>query len=409
VINQSMFQNQGKGARPIDEEAISPGGTAPQSAGAANVNTSGEAQPPVPPPEGNASAPAGEVSEVDTLKTDLASRTLQLDNLYAQIKKLSSIPQVTAGGNFFFFHPREERELNNPIGNLARHFNQMIQSIKDAQQKLKDYAEHLEDMVEERTVELKKARDLAEEEMQKSDRLLLNILPEEIAAELKTKGNVSPVLYDSATIMFTDFKGFTRIAEVLSPSGLLKELDLCFTVFDSIIERFNLEKLKTIGDSYMCAGGIPLPNATNALDCCLAAMEIQDRMNQMKEVKQSFGMPYWELRLGMHTGPVVAGVIGEKKFAYDVWGDTVNTASRMESSGEPGRINISESTCNLIRDFFNVEPRGKLTAKNKGALDMYFLQGLKPELSLDGNGRVPNEKFKAMYEEVKRSVPSVQS
>ncbi|MBI3394984.1 MAG: hypothetical protein HY042_04040 [Spirochaetia bacterium] len=349
--------------------------------------------------EGAASA-AEAASE--TLRADLAAKSEQLDNLFAQVRKLSSITQVIAGGNFFFFHPREEREENNPIGILARNFNSMIQSIKDAQQKLKEYAEHLEEMVEERTAELKVARDLAEEEMRKSDKLLRNILPDEIAEELKGKGSVVPVSYDSATIMFTDFKGFTRIAETMSPSDLVRELDGCFSAFDAITDRYNLEKLKTIGDSYMCAGGIPVPNATNAVDCCLAAIELQDRMIQMKDIKVSLGLPYWELRLGINTGPVVAGVIGDRKFAYDVWGDTVNTASRMESAGEPGRINVSESTHELTKDFFEFEARGKLHAKNKGELSMFFLNRIRPELSRDEAGRVPNDKFHMMYEDLKK-------
>lgn len=140
--------------------------------------------------------------------------------------------------------------------------------------------------------------------------------------------------------MFTDFVGFTRISEQLSPEEVVDELDKCFSYFDQVTEKYGLEKLKTIGDSFMCAGGLPTPNDTHAIDCCLAALEIQAFMNQMKEIKHQQGFDYWELRLGMNTGPLVAGVVGHKKFAYDVWGDTVNTASRLESSGVPGKINI---------------------------------------------------------------------
>jgi|JI10StandDraft_1071094.scaffolds.fasta_scaffold109133_1 class 3 adenylate cyclase len=237
------------------------------------------------------------------------------------------------------------------------------------------------------------AQNEAEQERNKSDKLLLNILPEEVADELKEKGLVTPVLFESTTIMFTDFKGFTQIAEKMTPQELIKELDGCFTQFDKITEHYNLEKLKTIGDSYMCAGGIPKVTTTHAIDSCLAALEIQSFMNQMKEIKQMMNIPYWELRLGIHSGSVLAGVVGEKKFAYDIWGDTVNTASRMESSGTPGRINISYATYELVKDFFDCDYRGEVNAKNKGFVKMYYLNRIKPEFSKDTEGHVPNEKF----------------
>jgi len=247
--------------------------------------------------------------------------------------------------------------------------------------------------------ETEEARKIADREKQKSENLLLNILPEDVASELKEKGSTEPVHFESVSVMFTDFKGFTRIAEILSPQELIKDLDACFVQFDKITERFHLEKLKTIGDSYMCAGGIPKQNNTHAIDCTLAALEIQAFMNTMKDIKTSQGLPYWELRLGIHTGPLVAGVIGEKKFAYDVWGDTVNTASRMESSGTPGRINISGGTYEIIKDFFNCEYRGKVNAKNKGEVEMYYVDGIKPELSLNGEGKAPNPLFWKLVDE----------
>ncbi len=238
------------------------------------------------------------------------------------------------------------------------------------------------------------------EERNKSDRLLLNILPQEIAEELKTKGYAEPTHFDSVTVLFTDFKGFTQIAESLTPNELVHELDSCFSYFDSMMSRYKLEKLKTIGDSYMCAGGIPKLNRTHAIDCVLAALEIQSIMNQMQEIKTSAGIPYWELRLGIHTGPLVAGVIGEKKFAYDVWGDTVNIASRMESSGTTGKINISGSTYQIIKDFFDCEYRGKVNAKNKGEVDMYYVNGINTEYAKDKEKRIPNEKFWIAYRRI---------
>ncbi|TGL19918.1 GAF domain-containing protein [Leptospira yanagawae] len=246
--------------------------------------------------------------------------------------------------------------------------------------------------------ELEISRNIAEEERNKNEKLLLNILPVDIAQELKEKGATEPILYENVSVMFTDFKGFTQIAEVLSPQELIRDLDACFVQFDKITERYKLEKLKTIGDSYMCAGGIPKRNHTHAIDSILAALEIQSFMNLMKQIKADQGLPFWELRLGIHSGPLVAGVIGEKKFAYDVWGDTVNTASRMESSGTPGKINISGTTYDMIKDIFDCEYRGKVNAKNKGEVEMFYVLGLKKEYSLSEDTRTPNERFWKYYE-----------
>ncbi|EQA38010.1 adenylate/guanylate cyclase catalytic domain protein [Leptospira inadai serovar Lyme str. 10] len=232
---------------------------------------------------------------------------------------------------------------------------------------------------------------------QKTDSLLLNILPAEVAGELKEKGEVRPILYESATILFTDFKGFTTIAELMSPADLIRELDGCFSQFDEIVHRFNLEKLKTIGDSYMCVGGLPARNQTHAIDACLAALEFQAFMNQMQSIKKELGLPFWEMRLGIHSGPVIAGVIGKKKFAFDVWGDAVNTASRLESAGEPGKINISQSTYELIKDFFKTEYRGTIPVKNKGEVAMHFLLGLRDGLTIDNDGQIPNKEFQRRY------------
>ncbi len=244
---------------------------------------------------------------------------------------------------------------------------------------------------------------IIQDERRKSDNLLLNILPAIVADELKETGATRPVQYDSVSVMFTDFKGFTRVAETMQPQDLIAELDRCFSFFDALTERHNLEKLKTIGDSFMCAGGLPEINASHAVDCVLAALEIQAFMNQMKELKREQGLPYWELRLGIHSGPVVAGVIGEKKFAYDVWGDTVNTASRMESSGTPGMVNVSGATWELVRDFFVGEHRGLVNAKHKGEIDMYYVTGIQSHLSRDAAGRVPNGTFQEYYGALTRS------
>ncbi len=187
-------------------------------------------------------------------------------------------------------------------------------------------------------------------EKDRSENLLLNILPADIAAELKEKGRADSRDFDRVSILFTDFKGFTGIAEKLTPTELVTEIDACFKAFDAIMEKYGVEKIKTIGDAYMAAGGLPTPNDTHALDAIQAALEMRDFIAEGKQRKIEAGLPYFEIRIGMHSGPVVAGVVGEKKFAYDIWGDTVNTASRMESSGEAGRVNISEATYALVKD-----------------------------------------------------------
>lgn len=244
-----------------------------------------------------------------------------------------------------------------------------------------------------------------EQEKRKSDQLLLNILPGEIAKELREKGAIRPVQYKSVSVMFTDFKGFTKIAETMTPAELIDELDICFSYFDSLMDRFNLEKLKTIGDSYMCAGGIPIENKTHPVDTILAALEIQAVMFEAKKLRQSLNLPFWELRLGIHTGPLIAGVIGEKKFAYDVWGDTVNVASRMESSGTPEMVNISKATYDLVKDFFHCEYRGEIQAKNKGFVEMYYVMGIRKELCIEDEPRVPSFRFWILYDRLKKGEP----
>jgi class 3 adenylate cyclase len=212
------------------------------------------------------------------------------------------------------------------------------------------------------------------EERDKSDNLLLNIMPAEIAQELKQTGKVAPRYFEMATVMFTDFKGFTRIAEKLTPEQIVQELNRCFQAFDEIIEKYDLEKIKTMGDGYLCAGGIPIANKTNPIDVIKAGLAMIDFMNDLKKQKEANNEPIWEVRVGIHTGPLVAGVIGKNKFAFDIWGDTVNVASRLEASGEPGKVNISGDTYELVKSYFKCSYRGKIFAKNKGEIDMYFVE-----------------------------------
>jgi class 3 adenylate cyclase len=260
-------------------------------------------------------------------------------------------------------------------------------------------AQHFED-VNQLFEEMHRLYSQLHAEQHKSDELLLNILPKKIADELKRTGKVKPVRYDSASVLFTDFKDFTKLGEQLTPEALVDELDHCFSYFDKVAEAHNLEKLKTIGDSYMAVAGVPTPQATHAIDAVLAALHIRAFMNWRKLEKIQNGQPYWEIRIGIHSGSLLAGAIGKKKFTYDVWGDTVNTAARMESASCSGQINISQATFELVREFFDCCDRGKIAVKNKNKINMYFVNGIKKNLALDPSGLLPNDDFYARYGEL---------
>jgi class 3 adenylate cyclase len=223
-------------------------------------------------------------------------------------------------------------------------------------------------------VVLEEKNKIIQEERQRSENLLLNILPFSVAEELKKRGHADTRSYERATVLFSDFKNFTRISELLTPEELVKELDFCFKGFDKIITKYGLEKIKTIGDAYMCAGGLPDPNSGHPIKVVQAALEIQHFLADLKTQREREKRPYFEARVGIHTGPLIAGVVGDIKFAYDIWGDTVNVAARMESSSEPGKVNISAATYNFVKDQFNCDYRGKIEVKNKGEVDMYFVQ-----------------------------------
>jgi adenylate cyclase len=236
--------------------------------------------------------------------------------------------------------------------------NQIIQ-IQSERKALKD-----------KNLALAEKNEIINAERKKSDTLLLNILPEKIAIELKENGKVKAKFYDSVSILFTDFSGFTSIAESLSPEVLVEEIDDCFKEFDKIITKHGIEKIKTIGDAYMAVCGLPEICTDHAKKIILAALEVRDYLLNRK----SKNNVNFKMRIGIHSGSVVAGVVGIKKFVYDIWGDAVNAASRMESTGEIGKVNVSQSTYALVKEDFNFEYRGKLTAKGKGELEMYFVE-----------------------------------
>ena len=244
----------------------------------------------------------------------------------------------------------------------------------------------LENIINERTEEVVIQKE-------KADNLLERVLPKTTATELKSGKKAGPYHYNMVTVLFSDIQGFTKISEQLDSEMLIDELDKFFMKFDSVVDKYNIEKIKTIGDAYMCAGGIPEKNRTNPVEVVLAAIEMQNYMKTLKHEKGDGTKRIWDLRIGIDTGPVVAGVLGRNKITYDIWGGTVNTASRMEAAGEPGKVNITENTYMLIKEFFICQYRGKMPVKYKGELDMYFVESFMPHLANDIKGLYPNENF----------------
>ncbi|MCC7297910.1 MAG: AAA family ATPase [Bacteroidia bacterium] len=247
-------------------------------------------------------------------------------------------------------------------------------ALLENEKRLEQYNANLELKVEERTKEISDQKNLIEIEKHKSDELLLNILPEETAEELKKFGKAVPRRFQEVTVLFTDFVDFSKISENVPPDILVNEINYYYSAFDEIISKYKLEKIKTIGDSYMCAGGLPAPMKDHAKRMVMAALEIQNFVAEEAKVRSKLGQVYFNIRIGLHTGPVVAGIVGIKKFAYDIWGDTVNYASRMESGGEAGKVNVSGTTYEMIKDAFVCSYRGKIAVKSKGEIDMYFVE-----------------------------------
>lgn len=280
--------------------------------------------------------------------------------------EVNAITEAVNHANLYRFisKPWDGTDLVLTVKEAMRSFF-MDEKLEEQNEMLKKYNDELEQMVKDRTSQLA-------QEKEKSDQLLLSILPEATAEELKDKGTSSPRFYENVSVLFTDFKGFTKIAMTMPPEKLVEELNECFSAFDEMIEKHKLERIKTIGDSYMCAGGIPTPNSTNAVDAVSVAKEMLGWLTDWN--KNIANAHAWEMRIGIHTGALVAGVIGKKKFAYDLWGDAVNIASRLVSNGEEGKINISADTYNLVKDKFPCTYRGEIAAKNRGNIAMYFVE-----------------------------------
>jgi class 3 adenylate cyclase len=249
----------------------------------------------------------------------------------------------------------------------------------------------LRDEQKRKTAELEKAIDDAESQRRESELLLRNILPAQIADELRARGQVEPRYFEDVTILFSDFVGFTHATENLAAEDLVNLLHTYFTAFDRIVGRYGLEKLKTIGDSYMLAGGLPERNPSHPVDAVMAAFEMVKAVEELSTEEAP-----WKVRIGIHTGPVIAGVVGIKKFAFDVWGESVNFSSRMESSSTPNRINISARTYSRVKDFFDCENRGQVSTKEGKPYDMYFAKGILPKL-LDDRTQNPPPAFVRRY------------
>ena len=268
-----------------------------------------------------------------------------------------------------FLRAENERKQKVLIDQLQKNQELQTKVNRELEEKVAERTEEINRQKEEITAE----RTKVELERNRSDRLLLNILPREIADELKQTGHATPRLYEEVSILFVDIIGFSKMVSDMSPVDLVKDLDYCFTAFDYIVTQNNLEKIKTIGDAYLCVGGLPVENKTHAKDAISVAMEMLRFVQNWEYDNPVLGHEGLNLRIGVHTGSVIAGVVGKKKFQYDIWGDAVNLASRMESHGAPGKINISQTTYDLVKDSFDCHHRGKFLVKNMGEVDMYFV------------------------------------
>jgi class 3 adenylate cyclase/HAMP domain-containing protein len=250
-----------------------------------------------------------------------------------------------------------QHKSRDEIGELGIAFNKMVKDLHTAQSEI-----------------FRRTQELSEEK-KKSDDLLLNILPIETAKELKSTGQATAKYYESVTVIFTDFKDFTAISKSMSANKLVSELHDCFSKFDHIIRKYNIEKIKTIGDAYMCVAGLQADNISHPFDAVEAAIEIMECMRQYRLEKQKIGETGFEVRIGIHTGPVVAGIVGVDKFAYDIWGSTVNLASRLEKNSKSNEINISETLYHIIKSKYKCTPRGKIVVKGLDKVAMYFIDG----------------------------------
>ena len=289
---------------------------------------------------------------------------------------------------FMIFRRRIESERREQV-KLEIKVTERTREIREQNKQIEEQSR----LIEQEKDKVVQQQKLLQIEKDNAERWLSNALPEEVVRELKVNGKVEVNAFKVVSVMFTDVVGFTKISQKIQPGRLVRRLDVLFRKFDEIIQNNDLEKIKTIGDAYMCAGGIPIENSTNPMNACIAAIQIQDYMSKLKFDAIANHKDYWEIRLGINTGPVTAGIIGDLKMAYDVWGSTVNEAQQMEKLGKPGEVTITGNTFNFIEPYFECEFLGKVTTKGNVDVDMYKVKQIKAELSRNGKGIVPNKKF----------------
>jgi class 3 adenylate cyclase len=294
---------------------------------------------------------------------------------------------------FIFIRSRIERSRRNQV-RLEVKIAERTREIRLQKTKIEEQNR----LIEEEKNKVLQQQALLQTEKDRTEQWLNNTLPSEVVIELKRSGKVKAQAFQQVSVMFTDVVGFTKISDTMQPSRIVSKLDILFQKFDEIIQANNLEKIKTIGDAYMCAGGVPIENSTNPIDACTAALQIQAFMDKLKYEAIADHEDYWEIRLGINTGPVIAGIIGNIRLAYDIWGSTVNLAQRMEMLGEPGKVTITGNTFQLIEPYFECEYKGKALTKSRTKVDTYVVNRIKPELSVNGEGLVPNNRF----EEIKK-------
>jgi adenylate cyclase len=283
----------------------------------------------------------------------------------------------------------EPRQLSFEQMESLRRLSHQVLSQLELRRKLIEYGQTIR--------ELDQARLEAASEKARAEELLRNVLPAPIADELERNGRVQPRYTRSATILFADIQGFTLLAERTEPARLVNLLDEYFSALDEIGERYGLEKVKTMGDAYMAVAGVLSPDRRHSIDVCLAALEMRTQLDHLRARCEAIGECALQLRIGIHTGPVISGVVGNRRMTFDIWGDAVNTAWFMEAFGIAGRINVSETVAGHVHGLFDLEPRGRIEAKHERTHEMFFLNGLKQEYSRNGDSHLPNDNFLAEY------------